>query len=174
LSQDLRATIKGSRATVEETQRLFQRLNRILGTGRRQVEGARQQVQNTDITVDLAQETSPGKPRLDLNAFLPSGPDRFYKLGLYDLSESNKLNLQLGQSLGRNWVRYGLHASSLGIGLDIGPPSHPRFSADLYGLEDPQLDVRARTSLGRGLDLTFGAQSVLRRPAPTIGVTWRK
>jgi phospholipid/cholesterol/gamma-HCH transport system substrate-binding protein len=174
LSEDLRATVKGSRATVEETQRLFERLNRILGSGRRQVEGARQQVQNTDVTVDLAQETSPGKPRLDLNAFVPAGPDRFYQLGLYDLSESTRLNLQLGQSLGRNWIRYGLHASRLGIGLDIGPPSHPRFSADLYGLEDPQLDLRARTGLGRGLDLTFGVQSVFTRASPTIGVTWRK
>jgi phospholipid/cholesterol/gamma-HCH transport system substrate-binding protein len=174
LNEDLRATVSGTRATVEETQRLFQRLNRFFGGGRRRVEGARQQVQNTDLTVDLAQQTSPGRPRLDLNAFVPSGPDRFYRLGIYDVTETNKLNLQFGQSLGSNWVRYGLYASRLGVGLDIGRPTHPQLSADLYGLDEPQLDLRARAALRPNLDLTFGVQSVFDRNAPTVGLTWRK
>ncbi len=175
LNEDLRATVTGTRATVEETQRLFARLNKILGSSRSGTAGARERVRNTDLTVDIAQQANPGRPRLDLNAFVPAGPGRFYRFGLYDLSERNKLNLQVGQPLGgSSSVRYGMYASRLGVGVDVGPPSHPRFSADLYSLADPQLDLRGRVGLKRGLDLTFGVQSVFQRNSPTLGVTWRK
>jgi phospholipid/cholesterol/gamma-HCH transport system substrate-binding protein len=174
LNEDLRATVTGTRATVEETQRLLERLNRFFGSSRRSVAGARERVQNTDLTVDVAQQTSPGRPRLDLNAFIPGGPGRFYRFGIYDLTERNRLTMQVGQSTGSGSLRYGMFASRLGVGLDLGPPSHPRLSADVYSLSEPQLDLRARVGLRPGLDLTFGVQSLFDRNAPTVGVTLRK
>jgi hypothetical protein len=84
------------------------------------------------------------------------------------------MNLQVGRPLGANSLRYGLYASRLGIGLDVGPPSHPRLSADLYGTDEPHLDVAARARLGRGLDLKLGVQSLFGDNAPMIGVTMRK
>jgi hypothetical protein len=109
-----------------------------------------------------------------VNAIVPSGQGRFYRLGAYDLGERNRVNLQLGQPLGKHSLRYGLYASHLAVGLDIGPPSHPRLSADLYGTDEPQLDIAARARLGPGLDLKFGVQSLFRDNAPMIGVTLRK
>jgi hypothetical protein len=95
-------------------------------------------------------------------------------VGLNDLTERNKLNLQLGRPFLGNSLRYGLYSSRLGAGLDVGPPSHPLMSADLYSLAHPQLDLRARANLREGLDLTLGVQSVFHRNTPTVGVTWRK
>jgi phospholipid/cholesterol/gamma-HCH transport system substrate-binding protein len=174
LNEDLRATVSGTRATVEETQRLFARLNKIVGSGGKAAEGAREQLRQTEFAVDLGQETSPGRPRIDVNAVVPAGPKRFYRVGLYDLGEGNRMNLQVGRPLGANSLRYGLYASRLGIGLDVGPPSHPRLSADLYGTDEPHLDVAARARLGRGLDLKLGVQSLFGDNAPMIGVTMRK
>jgi phospholipid/cholesterol/gamma-HCH transport system substrate-binding protein len=174
LNDDLRATVSETRATVEETHRLMQRLNRIHIGGRRATEGAQEQIRKTDVTVDLAQQSNPGRLRMDLNAYLPAGPAAFYRAGLYDLSEGNKLNLQRGQRIGGNWLRYGLYASRLGLGFDMGPPTRPRLSADLYGLADPQLDLHGRARLNPTLDLTFGVQSLFNRNAPTVGVTWRR
>jgi phospholipid/cholesterol/gamma-HCH transport system substrate-binding protein len=174
VNEDLRATISGTRVTVEETQQLIRRLNRIVGRGGGAVEGTKERLRRTDLSIDLLQQTSPGRPRVDVNAVVPSGAGRFYRLGVYDLSETNGLTLQLGQPLGRHSLRYGLYASRLGAGFDIGSPSHPRLSLDLYGLDEPQLDLRARTQLRENLDLSFGVQSVFDRNIPTVGVTWRR
>lgn len=174
LNEDLRATVTATRGTMEETQRLVSRLNRILGSSRKSTEGAREQVRNTDVTVDFAQQANPGRARLDLNAFIPGGDGRFYRVGIADVTEGNRLNLQLGRSLGGNSLRYGLYASRLGVGLDIGPPSHPRLSADLYSLADPRLDLRSHFGLRPGLDLTLGVHRLFDRNSPTVGVTWRK
>jgi phospholipid/cholesterol/gamma-HCH transport system substrate-binding protein len=174
VNEDLRATLSGTRATVEQTQQLIRRLNRIVGGGTGTVEGTRERIRATDFTVDLAQQTKPGRPQLDVNAVVPVGAGRFYRLGVYDLTETNRLNLQLGRPLGSNSLRYGLYASRLGVGLDVGPPSHPRLSFDLYGLDEPQLDVRARTRLRDNMDLSFGVLSIFDRNTPSVGVTWRK
>ena len=95
-------------------------------------------------------------------------------MGINDLSEANKLNLQLGQPFLGNSVRYGLYSSRLGLGLDVGAPSHPHFSADLYSLAHPQLDLRARANIHEGFDLTLGVLSAFHRNTPTVGVTWRR
>jgi phospholipid/cholesterol/gamma-HCH transport system substrate-binding protein len=174
LNEDLRATVHETRATMEQTQQLVGRLNHFLGGGRKGAARAREEVQRSTLTVDLAEQTRPGRPRLDLNAFVPAGPGRFWRFGLYDLSESNKLNLQVGQPLLGGTLRYGMYASRLGIGLDAGPPTHPHFSADLYSLADPQLDLLARTGIRPGLDLTLGVRSAFHRNVPTVGVTWRR
>jgi phospholipid/cholesterol/gamma-HCH transport system substrate-binding protein len=174
LNEDLRATVSGTRATVDQMQILLQRVNHLLGVGHKSAAGAREKVESTNVTVDLAEQTRPGRARLDLNAYIPAGGGRFYRLGLNDLTETNKLNLQLGRPFLGNSLRYGLYSSRLGMGLDIGAPSHPHFSADLYSLADPQLDLRARAQIRDGFDLTLGVLSAFHRNTPTVGVTWRK
>jgi phospholipid/cholesterol/gamma-HCH transport system substrate-binding protein len=174
LTDDLKATVKGMRATVEETQRLFGRLNRIVGSGSQATQGARERLRQTEVVLDVGQETSPGRLRVDANAVVPAGPGRFYRLGAYDLGERNRLNLQIGQPLGKHSLRYGLYASRLGVGLDVGAPSHPTLAADLYGTDEPQLDITARARLRPGLDLKIGVQSLFGENAPMVGVTLRK
>jgi phospholipid/cholesterol/gamma-HCH transport system substrate-binding protein len=179
LNEDLRATVAGTRAAVEQLQLLIQRMNRIVGTNEKSVSHVKDTIQRvqesvskTEVAVDAAQQTSPGRPRVDLNAYVPSGTQRFYRLGLYDVSEGNKLNLQIGQSIGRASLRFGTYAGHLGLGLDVGRPSHPRFSADLYGLDTPLLDLNGRAPIRSDLDLNFGVQKVFNRNAPSFGVTW--
>lgn len=174
LNEDLRATATNTRATTAEAERLLARLNHILGSGGRQASRARRTIEHSTMTVDLAGQTGPGRPRLDLNAFFPAGSGQFYRIGLYDLTESNKLNLQYGRPFLGSSVRFGLYASRLGLGLDVGSPTHPHFSADLYSLADPRLDLRARAGIGPNLDLSLGVQSAFRRNTPTVGITWRR
>ena len=174
LNEDLRATVSTTRATMEEAQALLARLNHIVGGGRRHATSVREKVEHSAVTMDLAEQTRPGRLQLDLNAFVPGGSGQFYRVGFSDLTERNKLNLQLGEPFLGNSVRFGLYKSRLGLGLDVGAPSHPHFSADLYSLADPRLDLRARTSIGSNLDLSLGVQSAFRRNTPLVGVTWRR
>ena len=174
LNEDLRATVSNTRLTTEEAQKLLARFNQMLGSGRRRASAAREKVEHAAVTVDLAEQTRPGRAQLDLNAFFPDGPGRFYRVGFSDLTETNRVNLQFGQPLLGSSVRFGLYASRLGVGLDVGAPAHPHFSADMYSLADPRLDLRARAGIRPGLDLTLGVQSVFRSNKPTVGVTWRR
>jgi phospholipid/cholesterol/gamma-HCH transport system substrate-binding protein len=174
LNEDLRATVANTRATTAEAAQLLGRLNHLLGGGHRSAATTREKVENTAVTVDVAEQTRPGRPRLDLNAYIPAGSARFYRIGLGDVTETNKLNLQFGEPFLGNSARFGLYGSRLGVGLDVGAPSHPHFSADLYSLADPRLDLRARAGIGPGLDLTVGVLSAFRRNTPTVGVTWRR
>jgi hypothetical protein len=176
LNEDLRATMSNTRASTAELAQVLARFNHILGGGRRSATAAptHEKVEKSAVTVDVAEQTRPGRPRLDLNAFVPAGSARFYRVGFSDLTETNKLNLQFGEPFLGGSARFGLYASRLSVGLDVGAPSHPHFSADLYSLADPRLDLRARAGIGPGLDLTVGVLSAFRHNTPTVGVTWRR
>jgi len=125
------------------------------------------------VRADLLQRTRPGRTRLDLDATVPTRAG-FYRLGIYDFSERNRLNLQIGRRLGAGrTVRYGFHASRLGIGLDLGSPRRPWLETDLYSLRDPHLDVRGSHRLSDDLDLTVGVDDLLGTNAPIFGLRWR-
>jgi hypothetical protein len=174
MNEDLRATLSNVRATTEEMDRFFGRLNHIVGAGSSSTRGMRERVEKTKVAVDVAEQANPGRARLDLNAYVPGGDRQFYRLGINDLTEQNKLNLQLGERLPGGWGRFGLYSSRLGVGLDVGSPSHPHLSADLYSLAHPELDLRARAGIGPGMDLTLGVLSAFHHNTPMVGVTLRR
>lgn len=109
--------------------------------------------------------------RLDANYTLLGLDGRFYRLGLFDVSERNRLDLQLGQVLagGRSALRYGLIHGKLGGGLDtrLGPLF---LRADLYQPNRPTLDLRARARLSDTTSALVGLDSVGRDNRATVGV----
>jgi phospholipid/cholesterol/gamma-HCH transport system substrate-binding protein len=175
LQEDLRETVSGARETMDQASRLLGRINAIVGGGGGRAAGTRQRLRDTDLRLDVQQATSPGRPRVDLNATLRGGSGHYTRLGLRDFGENTKLNFQLGRPLaGDLSLRYGLNASRLGVGLDWGGGVRPRFSADLYGLDEPALDLRGTTPLGPDLDLTFGVDGLFEESAPVVGLRWHK
>jgi hypothetical protein len=116
---------------------------------------------------------------VDVDATLPGGAGHFTRLGLHDFGENTRLNFQFGRPLREDVaLRYGLHASRLGLGLDWAGPggrvTWPRLSADLYGLDQPTLDLRAATRLRSDLELTFGVDRLFKDNAPVLGLRWHK
>jgi phospholipid/cholesterol/gamma-HCH transport system substrate-binding protein len=172
-NEDLKATVAESRSTMEEAGILFRRLNRIAGSGGEEGSRGSKPLRSVGVRADLLYRTKPGRARLDLDATLPARRG-YYRFGLYDFSESTHLNLQLGQRIrpGQT-LRFGLHASKLGLGLDLGAMRRPWLEVDLYGLEDPSLDVRAAGRLSDALDLTLGLDHLFGTNAPIFGVRWR-
>jgi hypothetical protein len=99
----------------------------------------------------------------------------FYRVGFFDFGEGNKINAQRGQRLRDNlWGRVGVHASTLGLGLDIGNRRHPALSFDLFGIDRPRLDLRSSLPVAPYLDLTLGLDSVFRRADPIFGIRYRR
>lgn len=173
VQEDLRATVSAARTTLEQAGPLLRRLNKLVGGADGGVAGTRERLRRVETRADSLYQTSPGRARLDLEATVPSGKG-FARVGVYDFSEQNRLNLQLGRPLGGGVsARFGLHASRLGVGLDLGAPRRPWLEADLYSLEEPRLDVRASSRLNRELDLTLGVEGLFGDNAPIAGVRWR-
>lgn len=125
-------------------------------------------------SADLFRESRPGRYRNDVNIQVPFQKNTLH-IGMYDAFESNKLNLQLGQSLGKyGELRLGSYASKPGVGVDLSLTSGLSLRSDLYGVNDPRFDVRFRYDFGNGILGWMGVDRLFKRNAPTVGIGIRR
>lgn len=124
--------------------------------------------------IDLMYTEKPGYYRTDLDATLAlrGTPIHF---GLYDAFETNKINLQIGKRFGSNGeLRYGIHASKPGVGVDFQLTRGLMLRGDLYDINNPRADVRLRYDLSGGFYGWLGTDQLFRRNALLIGIGFRK
>jgi phospholipid/cholesterol/gamma-HCH transport system substrate-binding protein len=124
--------------------------------------------------------------RADVNVAFPGADNGALILGLRDLGEGNKLNLQYSSAAGsRMRLRYGFHAGRVGIGADYnvsGNPAAPTvfspsgatsLSAEYYDPNHPQLDFYGRHQFNENLGLALGVEDLLHNSRPIVGLTYR-
>ena len=173
----LQANFKESAAnlklTTERSAAALERFNSILD----KVSGVANKVHTPKVPpiqllVDAQEAVSPAHFRLDLDARVPIGQRNLLDLGLFDLGANTRLNLQGGTRFSDQLlVRYGLHASKLGLGLDYGKNIYSGFRLDLYDANRPRLDVKGLIRVNKNASIWAGADGILRGdPVPTIGV----
>lgn len=193
LTADLRDTVANLKETTESIKNVAARVETIRIPGeRRQPSGPqpspappRPSSSNSLIEPGLAfdsfYDTTDPRFRADVNYTLRHGNQgRFYRAGLYDLTERNGLNLQIGQSLGQSGdidfaYRYGLLAGKFGLGLDasVGPLD---FRLDAYDPNRLTGNARAKFYLNRDRtqSLLFGIDDFARDNRAIIGVQIRQ
>lgn len=110
----------------------------------------------------------------DLSVHYPLTPSNFVFAGVYDATESNLLTLQYGSHMRYGDLRYGVYASKPGIGVDWRPFQGVLMSGDLFDLNHPQLDVRARINLERDWYAYLGLTDLFGRTQPLVGVGVRR
>jgi phospholipid/cholesterol/gamma-HCH transport system substrate-binding protein len=137
--------------------------------------------------VDLYQQMNGDtRFRADLNVAFPGTDNGALILGLRDLGEGNKLNLQYSIPTGdRLRLRYGFHAGRVGLGTDydlsrravptsiLSPPGASTLSAELYDPNHMQLDVYGRYQFNDTLGMALGFEDVMHHSHPTVGLTYR-
>jgi phospholipid/cholesterol/gamma-HCH transport system substrate-binding protein len=96
------------------------------------------------------------------------------ELGLYDFADRNKLVAQYGTDVGLGLFRYGIYASKLGAGLDLGLGARSSLQLDLYDPNRLQFDVRALVDLNKDFALWVGADSLFRKSTPMIGMRLKR
>ncbi|MFZ4506688.1 MAG: MlaD family protein [Fimbriimonas sp.] len=127
-----------------------------------------------ESSIDLTHESKPGHWRTDLSFSYPLSDGAFH-FGLYDAFESNKLTAQFGKTVNSKMdYRYGVYASKPGVGVDYKLAPRLGLRGDLWDINDPRLDLRARYVLGNGLVGWVGIDRVFQRNAPTIGLGVRR
>jgi len=174
VQEDLKATVSSLRDATTDAGRLFQRVREVLGGSGNAAKSIKQRLAEMQFDVSLLRSVEEDRTRLDFDATIPWSARTAYRVGFYDFGEGNKFNVQAAQKVrGNLWTRYGIHASTLGFGLDYGGARKP-FSMDLYGVDRPRLDVRGGIALRPYLDLVLGFDNVLRRADPVLGLRYRK
>jgi len=166
MSADIKATVSNAKAVTE-------RLNKIVGPRRKA--GERTQLPSVGGKFDLFANTETDTYRLDYNLTIPGVRGKFYRLGLFDIGESSKLNLQEGLMGNPSTAfRYGLFASRLGVGLDRYLSPRLSLHADLYRPNDPILELKGVYRLTDELGVMAGMDNVLDEGALLLGVQYSK
>ena len=126
------------------------------------------------LTFDSRYDTKGELLRNDVHFVLPSGSaGEYWRLGLFGMTEANRLDFQLGRTDGRSASRYGLFSGKFGAGLDT-----PVLGWDLrLDVHDPNrltVDARLRKRIDPGTSLLFGVDSLGNGNAPMVGVQFKR
>jgi phospholipid/cholesterol/gamma-HCH transport system substrate-binding protein len=175
VQEDLRETLSNLRDATEEAADVFRRVKGVMGTGRKGAETVTQRISSAEVNAGIVRTMRDNRTRLEFDATIPWSQRTFYRLGFYDFGESNRFNVQMGQQVRSGvWARYGFYASRLGVGLDFGNQRRPPFQIDVFGVDNPQVDLRSNVRLTSFLDLSLGLDNISRRPDPVVGLRYRK
>ena len=91
---------------------------------------------------------SADKIRTNVDLRVNTDSRSFVQLGLGDIGEANRLNLQLGQQ-GKVWGgRFGVIEGKVGAGIDIKMGRDFKISADAYDPNDFRLKLRSELLIG--------------------------
>jgi len=170
LAAEVRETVSSAHEAAQGAAQIVERIQNIIGRKKRGPAGGQpgRPVPGTGSRLDAFSKLKDGNFRFDYDITFPGKGDQFYRSGLFDIGESTKLNLQLGQRLDpRSAVRYGLYASRLGIGYDRRMNSRTSLQLDLYRPNDPRLEAKLRYELSPnwgavvGTDDLFGGSAIV-------------
>jgi phospholipid/cholesterol/gamma-HCH transport system substrate-binding protein len=156
--QDIQGSVKTAREALEEAKILLQETSRrIKGLGKLQIEPS------ASLTFNEKRENLRLSPQIYL-------PYQGLTLGLWDIGESNKFELQKVLNLGKINLRGGIIRAKPGIGIDL----LPYLSLNVYDLNhakgDFYLNLGENPSLQLGVEDIFSSNEFIWG----LGYKWRK
>ncbi len=178
LRGDLKETVGNFKGITDRGNKVLTKIDDLLGKlsgpDGKGPRAPRLNLPKVQIVGNVSEQFDPSRLRVDVDAQILLGQRNLLDLGLYDLGQDTRLNLQAGNRMGNGLTaRYGLYASKLGAGLDWTPTPGTGLRADLWDTNHPRLDVRGLYGVNKNASIWIGADSLLRRPVPLIGIQLR-
>jgi phospholipid/cholesterol/gamma-HCH transport system substrate-binding protein len=168
LRENVRGTVAEARATLTEARQATERINRFV---ERLIQPGRLSIRPTEVSLDVYGLLRDGSFRTDLTLSFPYRDNRFFYLGVFDVTESNKFILQYGSQLAPTLdLRYGLYASKPGVGVDWRFTPRLHLRADMFDPNDLQINTRAKIQLNTDWSLWVGIDSLFDQNQPVLGV----
>jgi ABC-type transporter Mla subunit MlaD len=129
------------------------------------------------LTLDSVYDTKGERYRLDAGYTLLTRDQRgFYRVGVSDATEADRLNFQLG-AFGKlpatSAMRYGLFAGKLGAGVDVRSGGLD-WRLDVFNPNRMTVNLRAKRYLDPNTALLMGLESVGNGNRATVGVQVRR
>lgn len=108
---------------------------------------------------------------LDLDLYYGADMKHFWRLGLVDLGDRERTNLQRGFALGGPWtLRAGVFANKPGLGIDWLSHRGWRAEIEFWNPKESYLDFSLYRRLGREWLLSFGVRDLLDEREPFAGL----
>jgi phospholipid/cholesterol/gamma-HCH transport system substrate-binding protein len=179
VNEDLRVTVHEARQAAEAGRETLDQTRRVLSD----VEGTMQTVRDTQemftqidarSRLDFRHISGEGV-RADASfdiRLTPQSPN-YWRVGLRDIEDSPKLDLQYAQPLGRGFSRVGLFGGQAGVGYEWGTGALAGIEAEFYNIDDPRLDLRYRFMLQDQYRLLLGFERVLHGTDPMFGIRYQ-
>ena len=154
---------------IDDMRKLIEKVGGVFNKG-----GGKSPLAGIEANMDLIRESKPNHWRTDSEVSLPFGDQRVH-LGLFDMFESNKITLQLSQPLGnKGRYRYGIYASKPGVGVEYRLAPRLSLRGDMFDINNPRADLRARYEFGNGFYGYLGVERLFDRNAAMLGIGIRK
>jgi hypothetical protein len=172
---NIKATAEQARIAATQTAELTTRLNQLTGRLKKPSPQQKSAVPPRGWVLDTYFTSGTDSLGGELNyTFNLLNPKRFYQVGVID-EDKTRLNLMTGQPLGINSsIRYGLYASSLGIGYDRRVTDRLRFQGNLYNLGDLNLRIKGFYDIDPNWSFLLGGSSLFNDNDLLVGVQYRK
>lgn len=170
ISENTAELTKKANEIADEAKTITKQLQKILGNP-----GGGMKKINLQANLDLVRETNPNHYRMDLEGTVDFSGNPIH-LGLFDAFESNRITLQAGSYFngGKGEIRYGVYASKPGLGVEYEIARGLALRGDVYDINNPRFDLRARYELGSGFYGWIGANQIFKRNGFLVGVGFRK
>ncbi|MCX7599213.1 MAG: MlaD family protein [Armatimonadetes bacterium] len=107
---------------------------------------------------------------VDLDFYYGAETKHFWRLGMVDLGDRERTNLQRGFVLGGPWtLRAGIFANKPGLGIDWYSPRGWRAELEFWNPDESYLDFSLHRRLGDDWLLSLGVHDLLHDREPFVG-----
>lgn len=168
LTRNLNEAVTESKAVIQQAKSTFERVENALKNA-----VSLRTLGFTDATyrLDLGFNSETERYRTDALVTLFTPDRRTVTLGLYDLTEGNKLIAQYGAPLSSQLhLRYGLYAAKPGVGVDYRFSERGLLTLDLFDPNDWRGSLRLNWRVSENILLWGGVESPFRRYQPAFGI----
>lgn len=148
-SRNIRETLKNAREASEKANKMLAKVEQV----------------KTETTVEMLY--GDGSYQTNANLRIQTSPNDFALIGVRDIGERDKFNLQLGNENGSWTTRLGVIDSRPGIGIDKRLGEKITFTFDLYDPNEARVRLGGQYRLDRNLYLIGQADSLNRQSERT-------
>ncbi|MCC6483521.1 MAG: MCE family protein [Armatimonadetes bacterium] len=166
MRQDLQQSMQNVRETTESAKAIVDRVAQVVGvkqtgTATKSPAARPKPPSGLGLKVDTLFDADRGKSRIDANYDFRLGGDKFYRVGVFDIGETPRVNAQVGKVLkSGDSLRGGLYQSRLDLGYDWQAGGLWTVHGDLYRPNDPRLDVKALRSISPDMGAWIGIEGI--------------
>lgn len=109
--------------------------------------------------------------RTDATVYLPLRDDRLLLIGVYDLSEQDRMIFQYGTRVSPGLeLRYGIYAAKPGFGVDYMFGNQLQATLDVFNPNDVSTNLRLQYRFSNNISAWLGLEKLFRDNHPVLGI----